>query len=341
MKQNNPKKLMLDLDGFSLTDQEVNLLSNPFVAGIILFSRNFKSKSQVQSLCEEIQSINPALAIAVDHEGGRVQRFKRGYTIIPSMHQLTNYCMKNNFKNISFAQDVGWVMAAEVIASGVDFSFAPVLDLDLSRSSIIGDRSFGDAPDTVIRIANAFIDGMNEAGMKAIGKHFPGHGGIHADSHHEFAEDTRTFDELETHDLLPFDHLKNKLGGIMTAHISFAEIDTNIATFSKFWLSKILRNKMNYQGIIFSDDLSMKGAHYKGSIPQKIEHAFDAGCNILLICNDRPTALEALNFMKENNYESAGNLITFKASKSKSWDTLEKDPRRLEVRERLKIFPSN
>ncbi len=341
MKQNKPKKLMLDLDGFSLSDQEANLLSNPFVAGIVLFSRNFTSKSQVQSLCEEIRSINPALVIAVDHEGGRVQRFKRGFTRIPSMQQLTNYCMKNNFKNISFAQDIGWLMASEVIASGIDLSFAPVLDLDLARSSVIGDRSFGDTPDIAIKIANVFIDGMNEAGMKAIGKHFPGHGGIHADSHLELAEDARTFDQLETHDLLPFHHLKDKLGGIMTAHISFAEIDINIATFSKFWLSKILRKKMNYQGIIFSDDLSMKGADYIGSIPQKIEQAFDAGCNILLICNDRPAVLEALNFMEENNYKSAGNLITLKASNSTSWDALEQDPRRRELRERLKIFQRN
>jgi len=338
MKQNYPKKLMLDLDGISLTDQEVTLLTNPFVAGIVLFSRNFKTKSQLQSLCKEIKSINPALLIAVDHEGGRVQRFKRGYTKIPSMHQLTNYCMKNNFKNISLAQDIGWVMASEVIASGIDLSFAPVLDLDLTRSSIIGDRSFGDAPDVAIKIASAFIDGVNEAGMKAIGKHFPGHGGIHADSHLEFAEDPRTLDELEMHDLLPFDNLKDKLGGIMTAHISFSKIDRNIVTFSKFWLSKILRKKMNYQGIIFSDDLSMKGANYKGSIAQKIKQSFDAGCNILLICNDRPTALEALNFMKENNYEPAGNLAILKASKSTSWDALEKDPRRQQVRERLKIF---
>jgi len=242
---------MLDLDGYVLSDDEIELLSNPFVAGVILFSRNIASRSQVKSLCDEIKSINSELLIAVDQEGGRVQRLETGYTRLPSMHQLSDHCAKDNFANIGLARDTGWLMASEVIASGLDISFAPVLDLDFQRSSIIGDRSFGDLPETVIKIVSFFIDGMNEAGMSAVGKHFPGHGGIHADSHLVQAEDFRTIKSIEQHDLLPFSVLKEKLGGIMTAHISFPNIDSKTATFSEFWLSEILRNKIYFQGVIW------------------------------------------------------------------------------------------
>ena len=233
-------------------------------------------------------------------------------------------------------------MALEVIASGLDISFAPVLDLDLQRSSIIGDRSFGDSPERVIEIASLFIDGMNEAGMQAVGKHFPGHGGIHADSHLGLVEDFRSLEELEKHDLLPFSALKDKLGGIMSAHISFPKIDTNIATFSKFWLSDMLRNKIIFQGMIFSDDLSMKGANSAETISEKLNQALGAGCNVILICNDRPAVLEALNFMQENSIESTGNLAALRATQSISWDDLEQDTRRSKIQAQINnIFINN
>ena len=203
-QKNSFRKLMLDLDGKVLTDDETDLLRNPFVGGVILFSRNIASKSQVQALCEHIKFINSELLIAVDQEGGRVQRLKKGYTSLPSMHQLSDYCAKDNFANIHLARDTGWLMASEVIASGLDISFAPVLDLDLETSSIIGHRSFGDSPELVIKMADLFINGINEAGMQAVGKHFPGHGGIFEDSHIQNVKDCRKFEELETHDLLPF-----------------------------------------------------------------------------------------------------------------------------------------
>ncbi|MDA9603278.1 beta-N-acetylhexosaminidase [bacterium] len=336
MKQKNSfSSLMLDVDGYVLSGDEVDLLGNPFIGGVILFSRNIKSRYQVQALCGQIKAINSELLIAVDQEGGRVQRLKTGYTILPSMHQLSDYCTKDNFANIGLARDIGWLMASEVIASGLDISFAPVLDLDLQRSSIIGDRSFGDVPKKVIEIVSLFIDGMNEAGMQAVGKHFPGHGGIHADSHLVLAEDCRTLEELEKHDLLPFIALKDKLGGIMTAHISFPEIDTKIATYSKFWLSEILRNDITFQGVIFSDDLSMKGANSVETISGKLKQALGAGCNIILICNDRPAVLEALNFMNENSIKSTGNLEALKAAQSISWDDLERDPRGIEIQEKI------
>jgi len=327
---------MLDIDGYYLTEDEVSLLSNPFVAGVILFSRNVKSRDQIQSLCKKIKSINPELLIAVDQEGGRVQRLEIGYSKLPSMQQLTNYCLRDNFCNLNFAKDLGWLLASEVLSSGIDLSFTPVLDLDLEKSSVIGDRSFGNDPDQVIKVASLFIDGMNEAGMHSIGKHFPGHGGIVEDSHHVNVIDNRTMDEIEKHDLIPFDALKDKLSGIMTAHISFPQIDKNIATFSKFWLSNILRKKINYRGIIFSDDLSMRGAGDEYSISKKIEKAINAGCNILLICNDRLAALEALDFMNMNFTESNNSQELLKPTKLVVWNSLKDNPRRKNIQSIIK-----
>ena len=226
-------------------------------------------------------------------------------------------------------------MASEVIASGLDISFAPVLDLDDSRSSVIGDRSIGDNPDQVIAIASAFIKGMNQAGMQATGKHFPGHGGIFADSHLPFSQDTRPLSELESHDLLPFDALKFQLGGIMTAHISFLNVDKEIATFSKFWLQDILRNKMGFTGVIFSDDLSMKGADYVGGIEVKVGKALESGCNMVLVCNDRPAAIEAINFLEKEKISQSQKVIRLKASQSISWVDLEKDARRIDIIDKL------
>ncbi len=328
-------RLMLDLDGLHVTEEEKNILQNPHVGGVILFARNIFSRDQVQDLCGEIKKINPMLLIAVDQEGGRVQRLKEGYTILPTMQKLAAFLNSDSDKNFSFSTDLGWLMASEVIASGLDISFAPVLDLDNSRSSVIGDRSIGENPENVIPIAKAFIKGMNQAGMQAIGKHFPGHGGIFADSHLTFSQDTRTLSELESHDLLPFDALKLQLGGIMTAHISFSNIDKEIATFSKFWLQEILRNKMEYAGTIFSDDLSMKGADYVGGIEAKVGKALESGCNMVLVCNDRPAALEAINFLEKEKISQSEKLTKLKASGSISWVDLENDARRIDIIDKL------
>ena len=331
-------RLMLDLDGTTLTQEENELLLNPHVGGVILFARNISSRQQVQELCEEIRKINPKLLIAVDQEGGRVQRLKEGYTILPTMQRLSAFLNSDINKNFSFATDLGWLMASEVIASGLDISFAPVLDLDDSRSSVIGDRSISDNPEQVIDIASAFIEGMNQAGMQAIGKHFPGHGGIFADSHYTFSQDNRSLSELESHDLLPFDALKLKLGGIMTAHISFTNIDKEIATFSKFWLQDILRNKMGFTGIIFSDDLSMKGSDYVGGIEAKVGKALESGCNMVLICNDRPAAIEAINFLEKKKISQSQKVSRLKASEEISWADLKNDARRIDIIDKLNII---
>ena len=324
-------RLMLDLDGESLSDEEKNLLLNPHVGGVLLFSRNIISRDQVVSLCNQIAKVNPNILIAVDQEGGRVQRLINGYTLLPSMQKLGQLAVQDKENGLILAANLGWLMASEVIASGLDISFAPVLDLDVDRSSIIGDRSFGDTPKTVINIANSFINGMNEAGMEAVGKHFPGHGGIHADTHLSYTEDLRSLDDLKQHDLIPFHELHSRLGGIMTAHISFPEIDNNIATFSKYWLQNTLREKMKFKGEIFSDDLSMKGTDFIGGIDHKVQKALESGCTIILICNDRSGALQALDFMEQHSISQSTTLASLKASKTVSWDKLENDPRRKEI----------
>ena len=322
---------MLDLDGESLSDEEKNLLLNPHVGGVLLFSRNIISRDQVVSLCNQIAKVNPNLLIAVDQEGGRVQRLINGYTLLPSMQKLGQLAVQDKENGLILAANLGWLMASEVIASGLDISFAPVLDLDVDRSSIIGDRSFGDTPKTVINIANSFINGMNEAGMEAVGKHFPGHGGIHADTHLSYSEDLRSLDDLKQHDLIPFNELHNRLGGIMTAHISFPEIDNNIATFSKYWLQNTLREKMKFKGEIFSDDLSMKGTDFIGGIDHKVQKALESGCTMILICNDRSAALQALRFMEKQSTSQSTTLTSLKASKIVSWEKLENDPRRKDI----------
>jgi len=329
---------MLDLDGTSLTQEEKKLLLNQHVGGVILFARNISSRNQVQELCKEIRQINPGLLIAVDQEGGRVQRLKEGYTNLPSMQKLASFLNSDIDKNIPFATDLGWLMASEVIASGLDISFAPVLDLDDSRSSVIGDRSIGDNPERVIVIASAFIEGMNQAGMQATGKHFPGHGGIFADSHIAFSQDTRSLSDIESHDLLPFSALKAQLGAIMTAHISFTNIDKEIATFSTFWLQEILRKKIGFTGIILSDDLSMKGSDHVGGIEAKVSKALDSGCNMVLICNDRPAAIEAINFLEKEKISQSHKITRLKASQSISWTDLEKDSRRKDIISKLNII---
>ena len=328
-------RLMLDLEGVNISQEENDLLQNPHVGGVILFARNISSKDQVQALCEDIKKLNPMLLIAVDQEGGRVQRLKEGYTILPTMQKLAKFLHLENDKNFLFARDLGWLMASEVIASGLDISFAPVLDLDDYRSSIIGDRAISDIPEEVISIASAYIKGMNQAGMQATGKHFPGHGGIQADSHLTFSQDTRPLSELETHDLLPFDALKFQLGAIMTAHISFSNVDKEIATFSKFWLQDVLRNKIGFSGPIFSDDLSMKGTDYVGGIEVKVSKALESGCDMILICNDRPAAREAINFLEKEQISQSHKLTKLKASKFISWANLEKNSRRIDIINKL------
>ena len=329
---NSCGRLMIDIEGTSLSYADIELINNNQVGGLILFERNFHSKEQIFDLCSEIKGIKRNILISVDQEGGRVQRFKSGFTKLPSMQVLSDYAASNS--NINIFKEVGWLMAAELIAVGIDISFAPVLDVDRNTSSIIGNRSFSDIPSHVSSIAKEFISGMNEAGMQATGKHFPGHGGIFEDSHLLQPQDKRSLDELIKHDLIPFMDLKDDIGGIMCAHILFPEVDALSAGFSPFWIKEILRNRIGFKGVVFSDDLTMKGAG-EYSYAERVNLSLSAGCDMVLICNSRDGVTEAITHMEQNNI-GGSNVIPSMLSHSKIlWEDLKNSDRRSKIREDL------
>ena len=333
-------RLMLDLAGTSVAEDEQALLQNPQVGGVILFARNVESRQQVEALVAQIRSLAPHLLIAVDQEGGRVRRFREGFSPLPAMQQLGDLCVRDTDAGLALSRDTGWLMAAEVIACGLDISFAPVLDVDRDTSSIIGDRAFSDQPQLVTDVAAAFIEGMNQAGMAATGKHFPGHGGIFADSHIEAPVDQRDWQQLWQHDLQPFVALSSNLGGIMPAHITFPNIDPDSVGFSGFWLREILRDKLGFEGVIFSDDLAMKGADVAGGYQRKAELALKAGCDMILVCNDRSGALEVLDYMTEQNISGSERISAMHRKKSVGWAELENDARRIATIAHLKTLIS-
>lgn len=281
--------LMLDIDGTFLTAEDRHILRQPQVCGVILFARNIQEPRQVRELCRAIRAVRSDLLIAVDQEGGRVQRLRQGFVRLPAMGQL-----QTADNPIELARECGWLMAWEVLAMGIDFSFAPVLDLDYGRSAVIGQRSFAEKPQTVTELAGAFLAGMNEAGMSGVGKHFPGHGWVTADSHVDIPVDERSLADIRAADLVPFKQLSHALAGIMPAHVIYPEVDTVPAGFSKVWLQDILRTELNYSGVLFSDDLSMAGAHVVGDAAQRMLAALRAGCDVGLVCNDRAAAEQAL-----------------------------------------------
>ena len=327
---------MLDLAGTALAEDEVELLQNPQVGGVILFARNVESRQQVEALVAQIRAVAPHLLIAVDQEGGRVQRFRDDFSPLPAMQKLGDLTARDREAGLALCRDSGWLMASEGIACGLDISFAPVLDVDRDTSSIIGDRAFSDQPQRVIDTAAAFIEGMNEAGMAATGKHFPGHGGIFADSHLEAPLDQRDWQQLWEHDLRPFVALCPVLGGIMPAHITFPAIDPDSVGFSNFWLREILRDKLGFNGVIFSDDLTMKGADVAGGYQRKAELALQAGCDMILVCNDRSGALEVLDYMTAEKISGSERIAAMHRTKSIAWLELENDARRVDTIARLK-----
>ena len=329
---------MLDLCGTELTENERLVLSNSQVGGVILFARNIQSKQQVMALVKEIRSCSSQLIIAVDQEGGRVQRFKQGFTRIPPMQILGDQIQTQAQVGLDLAENAGWLMASEVIACGLDISFAPVLDVDRDYSSIIGDRAFSDNPQQVILAAKAFISGMNQAGMSATGKHFPGHGGVVADSHLEAPVDHRSMDLLQTKDLKPFVALADKLGGIMPAHITFPSVDPSSVGFSEFWLQKVLRQKLGFNGVIFSDDLSMKGADVAGGYIDKAQLALQAGCDMILVCNCPDGAQEVLAYMQQLEVKGCEKIATMSAKHNISWQQLEKTERYTKTKNTLQTL---
>lgn len=281
--------LMLDIAGTWLTAEDRHLLRQPEVGGLILFARNIDHPRQVLELSRSVRKVRPDLLLAVDQEGGRVQRLRRDFVRLPAMREFAAH-----EDALRLAGVCGWVMATEVRAVGLDFSFAPVLDLDHQRSAVVGTRSFEGDPQRAADLAAAFMRGMREAGMAATGKHFPGHGWAEADSHVAIPVDERELDALREADLVPFKRLSNQLDAVMPAHVIYPSVDEQPAGFSRRWLQDILRGELGFSGVIFSDDLSMAGAHVAGNAAERIRAALSAGCDMGLVCNDRAAAELAL-----------------------------------------------
>ncbi|OLO08236.1 beta-N-acetylhexosaminidase [Salinicola sp. MH3R3-1] len=276
--------VMLDVEGTRLRDEERQLISRPEVGGVLLFARNTPDVATTQALIGQIRECRPDILVAVDQEGGRVQRLKDGVTQIPAMATLGRQFAESPEAALTLTQDTGWLLGMEMAACGFDLTFAPVLDLDDDQSPAIGSRSFSPDPEVVSALAGAFVDGLHESGLVAIGKHFPGHGGARQDSHFKIAEDPRPLAALREHDLIPFARLAGKLDGIMPAHVIYSAFDDRPAGFSPSWLG-MLREELGFKGAIFSDDLTMAAAHAAGTPGERAEAAWNAGCDMAVICN--------------------------------------------------------
>lgn len=321
--------LLIDIADKELTQEEVEILSHPLVSGLILFSRNFFDRPQLQALIKDLRKrVKKPLLITVDQEGGRVQRFREGFTTLPAMQSFLTLG-KDSHEQQMLAKEAGWLMAAEMFALDIDLSFAPVLDLG-HQSKAIGDRSFGEDPNVILPIAEAFIDGMREMGMATTGKHFPGHGHVIADSHLETPIDHRDKAVIFQNDIQPFKQLiqKGKLSAIMPAHVIYSQCDSQPASGSSYWLKQILRQELQFDGIIFSDDLGMKGAGFMGDFVERSEKALAAGCDMLLLCNEPQGVVQVLdNLSYQPNSIQQQRYQSLMKRKSLNWQDLEKSSR--------------
>lgn len=315
--------IMCDLRGTQLEVDEYEFLLHPLVGGVILFSRNYESPEQLIELTNRIRELRkPALLIAVDHEGGRVQRFHEGFSILPACGLIGRY--ESMAQAELLAENTGWLMAAELLSVGVDFSFAPVLDVGGNNSSIIGDRAFNSDPEKIFHLAKAYISGMDKAGMPAVGKHFPGHGSVKEDSHISMPVDQRKFEEIDIHDMVPFKGLiRTGISGLMPAHVTYPDIDNIPAGFSSVWLNRVLREQLKFRGAIFSDDLSMKGAEIMGDYAERTKVALEAGCDMTLICNNQEGVVYVLDNIKVwNNNQSQTSLENMHGDFNFTYDDL-------------------
>lgn len=304
--------LFLDLDGLVLTDEEKVLLLDPLIGGVILFARNTQNAKQVAELVASIRAIRPDLILSLDQEGGRVQRLKEGVTLLPPVKALSEFSTSIE-ENSSAAKQLGYLMAVELRQLDIDLSFAPVVDIDYGRNTVIGNRAFGSDVSTVTALSSGYIEGMRDAGMPATVKHFPGHGWANADTHHADAIDEREFTAIEQTDMVPFkEAITNGVEAMMFAHVLYPQCDASPAGFSDFWIGDVLREGLGYQGAIFSDDLSMKAAHSAGGYAKRAEHAIRAGCQVLLCCNDRKGSLAVLEYMRSACVEPYSALSSLK-----------------------------
>ena len=288
--------LVVDIAGTELTDDEVKVLQHPLVGMVILFTRNYENLEQLRTLTHDIHALrNPPLLIGVDHEGGRIQRFREHFTKIPSMNSLGQLYDSDPQRAHGLSAACGFVMAAELRACGVDFTFAPCLDLDYGQSAVIGNRAFHRNPRVVGILSTALIGGMAQCGMACCGKHFPGHGYASADSHVELPVDDRPLSDIRSNDEVPYRSLGMLLTSVMPAHVTYPQVDSAPAGFSKKWLQDELRGRLGFTGLIFSDDLTMKGASEVGEITARSDAALAAGCDMILVCNDPDSVKQVLD----------------------------------------------
>lgn len=327
-----PGPVMVDVEGFELTDHERQRLQHPLVGAVVLFSRNYQNPQQLHKLCRQIhEARSEPLLIAVDHEGGRVQRFRtEGFTQLPHMRDLGRLYDQDRPKALRLAVETGYLLAAELRACGVDFTFAPVLDLDFNKSEIIGKRAFHNDPETVAILSNALIHGLSLAGMACCGKHFPGHGFVAGDSHLELPVDDRSLEEIMATDVVPYLSLGDMvLKSVMMAHVVYSQVDKQPAGYSEFWIKEVLRKRLNYQGLVFSDDLTMEGAVAAGSITQRAQAAFKAGCDMVMVCNRPDLSDELLGELDHHPSSETVNRIRalMPLSPFMDWQQLQQDSR--------------
>ena len=324
--------VMLDVEGVSLNNDDIRRIRHPLTGGVILFARNFESRKQLCELTAAIHEIRPGVVIAVDHEGGRVQRFRTdGFTKLPAMHKLGELWDRDVLESVKAATDVGYVLATELRACGIDLSFTPVLDLDYGQSGVIGDRAFHRDARVVTMLAKSLNHGLALAGMANCGKHFPGHGFAEADSHVAIPIDERELEQILAEDAAPYGWLGLSLAGVMPAHVIYPKVDRYPAGFSQKWLT-LLRKDLGFQGVIFSDDLSMEGASVAGGVVDGAHAALSAGCDMVLICNSPDKADELLDGLKlkkslASKVSAARIAALIPQGSALAWDELQDDPR--------------
>lgn len=323
-----PGPVVLDVKGKQLDADDARRISHPLTGGVILFARNFESRAQLVSLTREIRALRDDVLICIDHEGGRVQRCKTdGFTHLPAMARLGELWDRDVLAATRAAVACGYVLAAELRACDIDLSFTPVLDLDYGRSGVIGDRAFHADPRVVAMLANHLTHGLLLAGMANCGKHFPGHGHVEADSHVAVPVDERTLDEILEQDVRPYQWMGMTLASVMPAHVIYPKVDPNPAGFSRYWLQDILRGQLGFEGVIFSDDLSMEGASVAGTVTQGARAALDAGCDMVLICNYPERADQLLAELDVSIDKASQRRVRrlFARGKAMDWNKLEQD----------------
>ena len=335
----NPGPVTLDVVGLELSVEDHRRILDPLTGGVILFGRNFTNRKQLTKLTADIKKLRPDILISIDHEGGRVQRCKTdGFTHLPAMRQLgklwgikskSTHAAESAALAMAAATSCGYILASELRACGVDFSFTPVLDLDFGRSGVIGDRSFSRDPQIVFALAKSLNEGLRLADMANCGKHFPGHGWAEADSHVAIPVDERSLKEILNEDAKPYEWLDLSLAAVMPAHVIYPKVDKNPAGFSKIWLHSILRQELGFEGVIFSDDLSMEGASVAGSVVKGAELALNAGCDAVLICNRPDLADQLLAKLKITQAKQSESAIRLNRlmpkSTALSWDELQEN----------------